>query len=651
MTAPKSFVDFNLNENLIESLKKVGFENATPIQEMTMSHILEGKDIFAQAETGSGKTGSFAIPIIEMILQKEKDEEEICRAPQYVVLSPTRELAQQTNKVFTQLGSELGIKSVCIIGGEDINKQKENLEGGARVLVATPGRLADIVNQKLVDLSKCKGFVFDEADRLFDMGFKKDIEFALVKAPKGRQLIMVSATSNLDVLNTAYKFHSQPLELKLNEDSLLVDHIDHQIAMISKDEKMAYLVDLLRKREDPYAIVFCNTQYQTHQVAEWLKAMKFKAKPISGRMPQNKRTRLMEEFRNKDVTILVCTDVAARGLDIKDVNFVVNYDIPQEAANYVHRIGRTGRAGKSGQAISFCAFEDCEYLDPIYELIDAKIDKIDIEDTNFAKDLCKRPYLDSKTLKVVERDNSRNKNKKTYDKAERPQREKRERKKRPESEVSTRPTGPKIDKRIFEIVSSNKLMADKEAMAFLGLTDDHLLGHKVLEQGRKKFFLFGERKNKYKYFIKPIYKRILTPFLIDIIKKSKLKLMVRVSYKQPYLRVNFSGQDEKLLLRNENELLFAFDHIIRRYLHQRIMVPRDVKFSVRCFKDSKNQEKAIIELIKKMKPKVSEDKPVMLKSMSPLERRIVHQFISEDPKFKTTSIGDGKYKKIELSLS
>jgi len=648
MTTPKSFIDFNLNENLIESLKKAGFENATPIQEMTMSHLLEGKDIFAQAETGSGKTGSFAIPILEMILKKEEGEEEICRAPQYVVLSPTRELAQQTNKVFKQLGSELGVKSVCIIGGEDINKQKDELEGGARVLVATPGRLADIVNQKLVDLSKCKGFVFDEADRLFDMGFKKDIEFALTNVPKDRQLIMVSATSNLDVLNTAYKFHSQPLELKLNEDSLLVDHIDHQIAMISKNEKMALLVNLLRNREDPYAIVFCNTQYQTHSVAEWLKGMDFKAKPISGRMPQNKRTKLMEQFRAKEVTILVCTDVAARGLDIKDVNFVVNYDIPQEAANYVHRIGRTGRAGKSGQAISFCAFEDCEYLDPIYELIDAKIPKMDLEESDFAKDLCKRPYLDSKTLKVVERES---KYKKDKPKREKPVREKRERKKRPESEVSQRPTGPRIDKRFFEIVSSNKLMADKEAMAFLGLKDDYLLGHKVLEEGRKKFFLFGPRKNKYKYFIKPIYKKILTPFLIDIIKKAKLKLTVRVSYKQPYLRINFSGQDEKLLLRNENELLFAFDHIVRRYLHQRITVPRDMKFSVRCFKDSKDQEKAIIALIKKMMPKVTQEKPVMLKSMSPLERRIVHQFISEDKKFKTTSIGDGKYKKIELSLS
>jgi superfamily II DNA/RNA helicase len=647
MTTPKSFIDFNLNENLIASLNKAGFENATPIQDMTIGPILEGKDIFAQAETGSGKTGSFTIPVLELILRKASTEEEICKAPQYVVLSPTRELAQQTHKVFSQFGKDLGIKSVCIIGGEDIKKQESALVGGARVLVATPGRLSDIVKQKIVDLSKCKGFIFDEADRLFDMGFKKDIEFALNNVAKDRQLIMVSATSNLDVLNTAYKFHSQPLELKLNEDSLLVDHIDHQIAMISKDEKMAFLVNQLRAKEDAYAIVFCNTQYQTHSVAEWLKAMKFKAKPISGRLAQNKRTRLMEEFRNKEVTILVCTDVAARGLDIKDVNFVVNYDIPQEAANYVHRIGRTGRAGKAGSAISFCAFEDCEYLDPIYELIQSTIPKVDIEESDFATDLCKRPYIDSKTLQVSERPGA----KKPRTKTEKPKYEKRERKKRPESEVSARANMPRIDKRVFEIISSNKLMADKEAMAFLGLSDEHLLGHKVLEQGRKKYFLFGERKNKYKYFIKPIYKRILTPFLIDVIKKAKLNLTVRVSFKEPYLRVNFSGKDEKMLLRNENELLFAFDHIVRRYLNQRIMVPRSLKYSVRCFKDSKNQEKAIIEHVKKMMPKVSKETPILLKSMSPMERRIVHQFISENKGYKTTSIGDGKYKKVELSLS
>lgn len=652
MTTTNSFSDYGLQGRLVESLQKINFTTPSAIQELTIEPILSGKDIFAQAETGSGKTGSFAIPIVEQILREGEPTSQIEKAHAlYAVLCPTRELAQQTHKFLQEIGTPLSITSACVIGGEDIEKQSKTLEDGVHVLIATPGRLKDLIGRKIITLKQCRSVVFDEADRLFDMGFQKDIENILSEVPKSRQLIMVSATTNMEVMNTAYKFHSEPLELKLNADDLVVDKIDHKLAMVSKDEKMSLLVSLLRKREENYTIVFCNTQFQTHTVAEWLRAMGFKAKPISGRLAQNKRTKLLDQFRSKEVTVLVCTDVAARGLDIKDVNFVVNYDLPQEAANYVHRIGRTGRAGKDGQAVSFCAYEDCENLDAIYELLNSKIEKIDLSDEDFAQDLCKKPFIDAKTLKVVERSNQR------------PQRERKERSKKMPRENTPRekternvilegaPRTKRVDKRFFNFSSYNVSAGENAALKFLGITDKDLLGHKILEEGRRKFFIFGPKMKKIKYFIKPIYKKVLTPFAEELIKKSHLDLSVRISFKKPYLTISFSGKDENLLLANNNALLYSFEQIIKTYLIQKVEVHRGLKYSVKCYKNSKNQKSKLLDLADKLKKKVIKDqKSQLFKSLSPSDRRIIHQHFSEDKDVKTISIGDGKFKQIELAL-
>ena len=472
---------------------------------------------------------------------------------------------------------------------------------------------------------------------------------------------MVSATTNLDVLNTAHKFKSHPLELKVNEDGLLVDKINHQLAMVSREEKFPLLVSLLRRQEDAYSIVFCNTQIMTHTVAEWLNQMGFKAKAISGKLPQNTRTRLMKEFRSKEITTLVCTDVAARGLDIEGVNFVVNYDLPSEAASYVHRIGRTGRAGKTGLAISLCAHEDCEFLDAIYTYIDQKIEKMNLTDEDFATDICPKPYIDSKTLKVSEGrrgNNGRNDRKNSKGDSRRDNRgEKRNTKGREERRPKTvRPAdevgyqGPKIDRRNFTITTSNEEEAKAKALEYFQLKDDYLLNSEILEKGAKKWIFFGARNNKYRFFLKPIYKKLLTPFLTTIIKKAKLNLEVRVSYKEPYLRVNFSGKDEKMLLRNDSEMLQAFEHLVRKYLAQKIEIKPGLKYSVKCYNNSKNNEKSLLSLVDKLKKRVVESgKASNLKAMNPADRRIVHQYLDKDPDVKTTSIGDGRFKEIEIS--
>jgi ATP-dependent RNA helicase RhlE len=590
-------------------------------------------------------------------------------------------LAQQTYKVFQQFGKKLQIESCCVIGGESIDRQKELINNGVHVLVATPGRFADLIKQKVVSLEHCQGVVFDEADRLFDMGFKKEIEYILGKASKSRQLIMLSATSNQDVLRTAYKFHSDPEELVLNHDSLLVDHIDHKLAMVEAKEKFPLLVSLLRKKENAYAIVFCNTQMQTHAVAEWLILMGFKAKPISGRLPQNKRTKLMADFRSKEITVLVCTDVAARGLDIKNVNLVINFDLPQEAANYVHRIGRTGRAGEEGQAISFCAFEDCEYLDPIYDLIEAKIEKMDLEDNDFATDICKKPYLDRKTLRVSDsRDSGNDYKRKREDK--RPDRKTREIKPREykprEPREKSMPTNnepmkPRVDRRFKELVGHGVKSLSAEAMSFLRIEDESLLGYEVLEEGSKKYIIFGARKTKYKFFVKPFYKKLLLPLLIGICKKSTLDVYVKVSFKPTTLNVSFSGKDEKMFSDNKFELLNAFDQIIKTYLQSRVVLHKNLKINVRCpgSKDQKDpaasrrqggndkrrdgDDKELIKKLNKVadliRAQVIESgESSLTKSLNANERRLIHKYLQDDAKVKTSSVGDGRYKQVEISL-
>lgn len=709
METTTPFTDFKLSDALISSLTNIGFSNASPIQEMTLEHILEGKDVFAQAETGSGKTGSFVIPIIEKLLREEhenkeqtKDEDKLI---QYVTLSPTRELAQQTHKVFNELGGALGIHAACLIGGESIEKQKSFLQKGTRVLVATPGRLVDLIKQKAVKLDQVKALVFDEADRLFDMGFQKDIEFILSKVSDERQLIMVSATSNMEVLKTCYKFKSHPMELKLNEDSLLVDNINHSLAMVTQKEKMPLLVNLLKRNEDVYAIVFCNTQMQTHMVAEWLRLMKFKAKPISGRLPQNKRTRLMEEFRNKDVTILVCTDVAARGLDIKDVNLVINYDLPQEAANYVHRIGRTGRAGKSGQAISFCAHEDCEHLDGIYAFIDGKIEKMNLsnEDVTY-EDLAPRPYIDGKTLKPVDRDKDRDRKGKRNDRDRNNKRERSPRKEATTEKYSAPleralpsplkkyvpSEAEKKDRRFFVITSDSPEYANRAALGYYMINDESLLRAEVLKKGPKRYFFFGPRKNTYKYTLETHYKKLLLPFIIEILNLCHIDVMVKITFKADNLDIIFNGKDEGMLLRNRAEMLQAFEQLCRLYLANKVTIPprlrwnvsvkgakrdapkdnrrdnkdnrkpgkgRDNRNSSRPRRDSNREkedqerEEKIIALAKEAKEKVlSSKEPFVLKPLDPRDRRTVHQYLHDDSEVKTTSIGDGRLKKIEVSL-
>ncbi len=653
-----AFTEFNLNEKLIGSLKALGFENASPIQELTIPIILADKDIFAQAETGSGKTGAFAIPVLEQILRKNNDDI-------YIVLSPTRELAQQTHKVFSDFGEPLGIHSVSVIGGESAEKQKEFIEKGARIIVGTPGRICDLIKQKVIKAKNCNCVIFDEADRLFEMGFNKDNEFVLRSVKESRQLIMVSATNNQEIFRTAYKFGSLPEEVKLNEDSLTVDNINQKVAMISEEEKMPYLVNLLRKNEDNYAIIFCNTQYMTSLVAIWLGQMDFKVEPISGRLPQSKRTRLLQDFRDKKINILVCTDVAARGLDIKDVNLVVNWDMPHEAPNYVHRIGRTGRAGKSGLAVGFCGYDDSENFEAITQYIGMQIPKADIEDEDFATDIVKRPRIDSKTLKPYE-------NKKTNDKAREKSMDKKPRTEKTKTKAK-REDSPakevKIYERFFNVSTYSLEEAKEKALEYFYINEESILEHEVVGKGKKKFIIFGPSKTQYKFKVQPIYRKILLPFLINLFKKMDLRVFVDVSYREPNVSVTFSGTDAKELAKGKFALHNAIKEVSMQYLRNKVSMASNTRISWRTEDGDKpksdrkrptnnrreknpNMEAQLHKIAQTVISEVKEKKAAVLtKKLNPAERRIIHQYVEKEGDFKSTSVGDGRFKQVQIDFN
>ena len=570
--------------------------------------------------------------------------------------------------MFSEFGESIGVQSVCVIGGESFDRQKELIAKNPKVIVGTPGRICDLIKQKIIKAKDCNCVIFDEADRLFEMGFNKDNEFVLRNVKPTRQLIMVSATNNQEIFRTAYKFNSNPEEVKLNEDSLTVDNINQQIAMISEEEKMPYLVNLLRKNDDNYAIIFCNTQYMTSLVAIWLEQMDFKVKPISGRLPQNTRTKLLQDFRDKKINILVCTDVAARGLDIKDVNLVVNWDMPHEAPNYVHRIGRTGRAGKSGLAVGFCGYEDSENFEAITQYIGMSIPKADIEDEDFATDVVKRPRIDSKTLKVY--DNKPRVEKKKYEKTK-PEKKNMETK-TVKKEIAPKAKAParevKIYERFYETSSYSFDEAKKKALNYFAINEESILEHEVTGKGRKKFFIFGAQEVNYKFKIKPIYRKILLPFLIKTIKIMGLKIYVNVIYKDPNVSVIFSGQDAGLLLKNKFALHNALKDLSLTYLRNKVTMSSNTKITYRTEAGDKapsdnsrargprptdpKQEAWLQKKADEAKKEVLETKSsFLMKKLNPADRRIVHQYIEKDELFKSSSVGDGRFKQVEITLA
>ncbi|MFY0448926.1 ATP-dependent RNA helicase RhlB [Xanthomonas codiaei] len=371
-----TFSSFDLHPTLIAGLESAGFTRCTPIQALTLPVALPGGDVAGQAQTGTGKTLAFLVAVMNRLLSRPALADRKPEDPRALILAPTRELAIQIHKDAVKFGAELGLRFALVYGGVDYDKQRELLQQGVDVIIATPGRLIDYVKQhKVVSLHACEICVLDEADRMFDLGFIKDIRFLLRRMPERgtRQTLLFSATLSHRVLELAYEHMNEPEKLVVETETITAARVRQRIYFPSDEEKQTLLLGLLSRSEGARTMVFVNTKAFVERVARTLERNGYRVGVLSGDVPQKKRESLLNRFQKGQLEILVATDVAARGLHIDGVKYVYNYDLPFDAEDYVHRIGRTARLGEEGDAISFACERYAMSLPDIEAYIEQKI--------------------------------------------------------------------------------------------------------------------------------------------------------------------------------------------------------------------------------------------------------------------------------------
>jgi len=369
------FENLNLIEPILKALKDEGYVSPSPIQEESIPSVLQGRDLIGCAQTGTGKTAAFAIPIIQKIHeQKNKGSK---RQIQSLILTPTRELAVQIKDSFISYGRYTNVKCSAIFGGVSQHPQTEALRRGVDVLIATPGRLNDLINQRQVNLQNVKMFVLDEADRMLDMGFIHDVKKIIACVPKERQTLLFSATMPKEIAELVNSILLDPVKVAVTPVSSTVDIIKQYVYFVDKTNKKNLLLHILNNNDITSALVFTRTKHEADKVVKILESGKIKAQAIHGDKSQSARQSALNSFKKGAIRVLVATDIAARGIDIDELSHVINYNLPNMPETYVHRIGRTGRAGLGGTAISFCEFEEKQFLRDIQKLIKKTITVID----------------------------------------------------------------------------------------------------------------------------------------------------------------------------------------------------------------------------------------------------------------------------------
>ena len=355
------FTELHLSENILKAVEKAGFEKPSPIQELTIPLALEGKDVIGQAQTGTGKTAAFGLPTLDKIDTSR-------HVVQALVIAPTRELAVQGQEELFRFGREKGVKVRSVYGGSSIEKQIKALRSGAHIVVGTPGRLLDLIKRKALKLDHVETLILDEADEMLNMGFLEDIEAIISRVPENRQTLLFSATMPEAIKRIGVKFMYDPEHVRVAAKELTTDLVDQYYIRVKEQEKFDTMTRLIDVERPELAIVFGRTKRRVDELTRGLKLRGYRAEGIHGDLDQGKRLRVLRDFKNDNIDILVATDVAARGLDISGVTHVYNYDIPQDPESYVHRIGRTGRAGKHGQSVTFVAPNEMGYLSIIEKL-------------------------------------------------------------------------------------------------------------------------------------------------------------------------------------------------------------------------------------------------------------------------------------------
>lgn len=369
------FSDFPLPDAVMQGVREIGFEFCTPIQASTLTPLLEGKDIAGQAQTGTGKTAAFLVAMFAHLLNHPAQDTRRKSQPRGFILAPTRELAIQIHNDAVALNKGCGFKLALAYGGVDYEKQRKHISDGVDILIGTPGRIIDYHKQHVFDLKACQVLVLDEADRMFDLGFIKDLRFLLRRCspPDSRLSMLFSATLSYRVMELAYEHMNDPQKIEIKTENVTADNVEQTVFYPANDEKIPLLIGLLNSFKPNRSIVFTNTKRAAEKIFDWLNMNDHKAAVLSGDVPQHKRQRLLGDFGEGKYSTLIATDVAARGLHIPDVSHIFNFDLPQSAEDYVHRIGRTARAGKSGAALSFACEDTSFFLPDIEAYIERKI--------------------------------------------------------------------------------------------------------------------------------------------------------------------------------------------------------------------------------------------------------------------------------------
>ncbi len=370
-----TFSSLDLVPDLMRGIEEAGFTRCTPIQAQTLPFALAGRDVAGQAQTGTGKTAAFLVGLFQNLLKHPAPPTRGATSIRALIIAPTRELAIQIHQDAIQLGQHTGLRIAVVYGGVDYEKQRRDLEGGVDVLIGTPGRIIDYFKQHVFELREAQAVVLDEADRMFDLGFIADIRYMLrrLPPPDRRQSMLFSATLSQRVLELAYEHMNDPALVRIEPEKITADRVRQVMYYPAMEEKIPLLVGLLRKMDPHRTMVFVNTKRMAEKLEDTLQANGIQAQALSGDVPQKKRMRFLQDFHDGKLAVLIATDVASRGLHIPEVSHVFNFDLPQDCADYVHRIGRTARAGAEGDAISFACEEYAVALPDIEKYIGRKI--------------------------------------------------------------------------------------------------------------------------------------------------------------------------------------------------------------------------------------------------------------------------------------
>jgi len=378
------FERYNISEAIKENLEQLGFKRTTDIQFKAIPPIMKGEDVLAIAQTGTGKTAAFAIPVIDKIHRQKSSKRDV--GIKCIVMVPTRELAIQIGEVFTSIAKRTRVKVFALIGGVEQDNQIKRLQDGIDVLITTPGRMFDLINQGFIRLEYVETLVLDEADHMLDLGFIRDIQYIKRMLPRRHQTLFSSATINPDIKKLAFsQVRGNAIRIQVSPEDPVSANVSHAVMFVEMDDKRFFLESFIREHPDSKILVFVRTRVRAERVAKALERVGIRAITIHGEKDQGARLEAMRQFREGKCNILIATDVSARGLDIPNVNYVINYDLPEKPENYVHRVGRTGRGTHKGLAISFCSRAEKEHLQAIQQFLTKDIEVISVGKKEYAR--------------------------------------------------------------------------------------------------------------------------------------------------------------------------------------------------------------------------------------------------------------------------